>query len=279
VTARKTQGGSAKERAGFSLLPSHRRGIEAVAADTARAFGRHTHDQFGIGLIERGAQKSASGRGTVEAGPGDIITVNPGEVHDGTPIGEGGRAWRMLYLDPAIVAELSADLAEGGWASCEFTTPTLRDARIAARFTALFDALTTPESDQAGLSVDEALLCCMSPLLEPRRAASLNVPAGIASARALIDDDPLGTWTLAMLAEQAGIGRYQFLRGFARATGLPPHAYTMQRRIHHARGLIRQGMRLADAAAASGFADQSHMTRLFVRTFGIAPGSFAKART
>ncbi|WP_375781517.1 AraC family ligand binding domain-containing protein [Roseococcus suduntuyensis] len=31
---------------------------------------------------------SSSGRGPVEAGPGDVITVNPGEVHDGAPIGE-----------------------------------------------------------------------------------------------------------------------------------------------------------------------------------------------
>ena len=33
------------------------------------------HDQYGIGVIMRGAQKSASGRGTVEAQAGDIITV------------------------------------------------------------------------------------------------------------------------------------------------------------------------------------------------------------
>lgn len=48
------------------------------------------HDQFGIGLVERGAQKSLSGRGMVEAEAGHVITVNPGEVHDGIPLGEGG---------------------------------------------------------------------------------------------------------------------------------------------------------------------------------------------
>ena len=62
-----------------------------------------------------------------------------------------------------------------------------------------------------------------------------------------------------------------------RATGLTPHAYLMQRRIHRARQLIGRGVRLADAAADSGFSDQSHMTRLFVRSFGMAPGIYAKA--
>ncbi|SQI36332.1 AraC-like ligand binding domain [Serratia plymuthica] len=56
-----------------------------VTADTDFSFGRHTHDQFGIGLMDRGAQKSLSGRGRVESSAGDIITVNPGEVHDGSP--------------------------------------------------------------------------------------------------------------------------------------------------------------------------------------------------
>lgn len=88
-------------------------GIQAVAADTSQAFGRHTHAQFGVGLIERGAQRSASGRGMVEAGAGDIITVNPGEVHDGAPLGEGGRRWCMLYLDPGLLERLAADVAGG----------------------------------------------------------------------------------------------------------------------------------------------------------------------
>jgi hypothetical protein len=100
-----------KARTGFQLLPSSLAGVEAVAADSAHAFGRHTHEQFGIGFIERGAQKSASGRGIVEAGPGDLITVNPGEVHDGKPFDSTGRRWRMLYLDTRPVLEAALDVA------------------------------------------------------------------------------------------------------------------------------------------------------------------------
>ena len=60
---------------GFQLLRANIAGVDLVAADSAHSFGRHTHDTFGIGLIERGAQKSASGRGVVEAGAGDVITI------------------------------------------------------------------------------------------------------------------------------------------------------------------------------------------------------------
>ena len=75
----------------FSQHPSAWAGIDLVEAQSARRFARHTHEQFGIGVIVGGAQTSASGRGQVEAGAGDVITVNPGEVHDGAPIGDRGR--------------------------------------------------------------------------------------------------------------------------------------------------------------------------------------------
>jgi AraC-like DNA-binding protein len=262
----------------FKLLPCQSEGIEAVAADTALAFGRHTHEQFGVGLIARGAQKSASGRGMVEAGAGDIVTVNPGEVHDGTPIGDGGRSWQMLYLDPVIVGELATDIAEGRTAAAfEFSAPTVRDTRMACLFSQLFQAMTCSHAGQAGLEADQAMLLFLGGLLQPRDEEQRSVPGGIASARAMIDDDPAALLTLTALAREAGLSRYQFLRSFARATGLTPHAYLMQRRIHRARQLIGRGMRLAEVAAESGFSDQSHMTRLFVRSFGLAPGTYARA--
>lgn len=61
----------------FKIIRSGMNGVEAVSADTSHAFGRHTHDQFGIGIIMRGTQKSMSGRGGVKAEAGDLITVNP----------------------------------------------------------------------------------------------------------------------------------------------------------------------------------------------------------
>ena len=263
------------------LLRCRSPGIEAVAADTTLAFGRHTHEQFGIGLMERGAQKSASGRGGVEASAGDLITVNPGEVHDGAPIGHGGRAWRMLYLDPAVLAHATGDIAqEAPVPAAEFTRPALHDPVLASAFRRLFQTLTVADGHLDGLATDEALLRVLARLLQRRPAGAARqgpTPPGIARARARMDDEPAAPASLASLAGEAGLSRYQFLRAFARATGLTPHAYLMQRRIHQARRLIASGTPLAEAATGSGFCDQSHMNRLFMRSFGMAPGRYAAA--
>ncbi|HEV7372588.1 AraC family transcriptional regulator [Arenibaculum sp.] len=257
----------------------HRRkvaGVEAVEADTRHTFARHTHEQFGIGVIHRGAQRSLSGRGEVEAGPGDTITVNPGEVHDGAPIGDRGRSWRMLYFDPAVVADAVLDIGAGGTAGREFSRPVIRSAALAERFGELFSILTA-QGDE--LRREELSLSVLAEAMREHAGDDRKrpVPAAVAITRTLIDDDPAAPVTLADLARECGLSRFQVLRAFARATGLTPHAYLVQRRIDVARRLIAQGTPLAEAAAASGFADQSHMTRTFVRKYGLSPGAYAGA--
>ena len=199
---------SAPRGGAFTRLPCPIPGVDIVRADTARAFSRHIHDEFGIGLIDRGAQKSASGRGTVEAGPGDLITVNPGEVHDGLPIGDHGRAWRMLYLSPELVMALLADIAEDHPArDVEFHHPALHDARIATRFEALFLATTSePAAATDTLRADSALVLLLQSLLRPRAPASTALPSGIAAARTRLDDELASPASLADLAREE-IGR------------------------------------------------------------------------
>lgn len=251
-------------------------GVEAVEAATSHSFDRHTHDRFGIGVIDQGAQRSLSGRGIVEAGAGDTITVNPGEVHDGAPIGDGGRSWRILYFDPALVADAVRDMTEGRTGSYEFDRPVRSGGTTAVRQGALFDALTTGAE---ALRWQELLLPLLAALRDgPGEAGRGNaVPDAIGPARALIDDDPAAAITLADLATACGLSRFQVLRGFAKATGMTPHAYLVQRRVDTARRLIAGGVPLAEAAAAAGFSDQSHMTRIFVRKYGVSPGIYASA--
>ena len=135
----------------------------------------------------------------------------------------------------------------------------------------------TPTRAADTLRIDGALLLLLQALLQPRAVSLPAIPAGIAIARSRLDDDLTAPVSLAELAQAAGLSRFQFLRSFTRATGLPPHAYLVQRRLQHARRLIAIGTPLADVAAASGFFDQSHLTRHFVRCFGIAPGAYAAA--
>jgi AraC family transcriptional regulator len=83
------------------------------------------------------------------------------------------------------------------------------------------------------------------------------------------------------LAELAGVVQlsvFHFTRKFRAEFGCPPHAYVMRRRIECAKAQLARGnVPLKVVAANSGFADQSHMTRLFQRLLGVTPAEYRKA--
>ena len=253
-----------------SALP----GVEAMTLLTDHAFPRHSHDGFGIGVMTAGAQRSWSGIGPVESTAGDVITVNPGEMHDGTPVG-GPRGWRMLYLDAALVAR---EVAEVAGSTPEIARPSLRDPVLGGLFGRLFARMTVVAPEP--LALEEDLLRALAQLFRrhgarPRPMRSTAPP--MAAVRRRLDEAPERPATLAELAALSGVDRFSFLRGFARETGATPHAYLVQRRVRLARRLLVTGHAPAEAALRAGFADQSHLTRAFRRQFGVTPARYRAA--
>jgi AraC-like DNA-binding protein len=259
-------------------------GVYGTLANSARHYGRHWHATYGFGLLEHGAQHSASGRGAVDAYAGDLITTNPGEVHDGRPLGGPSRRWRMLYLDPIVMASMLGDPASTTAPGLELTRPVIQDVRLSRVLRRLFarldrwSAASAPTRAEV-LACEESLVESCARLLERHSTTPPPPEAGgeVKQVREWLADDLLNPPTLSDMAAMAGLSRYQLLRRFEKAYGVPPHAWLLLRRAERARVLIREGMGLARAAATCGFADQSHMTRIFVRKFGFTPGAWRES--
>ena len=89
-----------------------------------------------------------------------------------------------------------------------------------------------------------------------------------------LDDD----LSLTVLADIACLSPYHFSRSFKQATGVGPQRYVIQRRLERAKRLLRQTQQpLAWIAQEAGFADQSHLTRIFRCEMGVTPGRFRAA--
>jgi AraC-like DNA-binding protein len=83
-----------------------------------------------------------------------------------------------------------------------------------------------------------------------------------------------GDISLQALAAECGISRGHFARMFRRSVGIPPYRWLLMQRVARAKEMIRDStLSLADIAIASGFCDQSHMTRCFKENVGIPPGA------
>ena len=250
-------------------------GTEAMTLFSNHTFPRHSHDHYGIGIMTSGAQRSWSVIGQVESQAGDVIMVNPGEMHDGMPAGSIARGWRILYLDPKLVAR---EIAEEAARAEAIVRPVARDPELAAHVVRLFARITTRRPDS--LAVEESLLSSLM-LVSQRHLVggprSLSSSPSVKRAIGRLDAAPEVPISLARLAALSGVSRFQLLRGFVREVGTTPHAYLIQRRVRLVRQLLASGKSPAEAAILSGFADQSHMTRAFVRQFGVTPGRYQAA--
>ncbi len=250
--------------------------IDAVSIVSDRSFPRHSHDEFGIGIMEARGQYSWSGRGSVEARAGDVMTVNPGEIHDGLGTQGEARGWRMLYFAPDAISAFT-DIQTS---AIEIEHPVIQCRTVAETVKRAINAVTEPGGNRE--LADEQLMLAVSAVLrsdptegdKPTFALSKQTLEVLAKIEGELDL-PL---SLDDFAKVSGLSRFQILRRFSKEVGATPHGYLTQLRVKRAKQAMIEGQSLAEAAAYVGFSDQSHMTRAFSRHFGTTPGRFLSAR-
>ena len=82
---------------------------------------------------------------------------------------------------------------------------------------------------------------------------------------------------VAELARRCGLSRSHFTRAFKASVGLPPHRWLMLFRIARARDRLETSAdSIADIAFDCGFADQSHLTRVFHDVIGVSPAAWRR---
>jgi AraC-like DNA-binding protein len=242
------------------------RGLDVLEARGLRlSFDRHFHETYSFGLVSEGVERCGVGRLVHFYEPGTVPMFNPGEVHDGAPATEAGWSYRMLYVEPALLASLC-----GG--EPVFPQAARRDDLARRRVSAAFDAADYGSP----LGIDEALRGALETLLGLPEAAATAVPRALARVRERIDAECCEPLRLRDLCIEAGVSPARLLRAFAKAYGLTPHRYQQSRRMAHARRLIAAGTPLPEVAAACGYADQSHLNRWFLRVYGTTPGRWPR---
>ena len=267
-----------KARHDVRLLATPLEGVYLTVSASSQRFDRHWHDCYGFGLLDRGGQRWLSRCGSVEAYSGTLINTNPGEVHDGQPLGHETRAWRILSVPVPVMAQA----LERDAGALEIAPPVIEDRELITVLRTLLRQLHGWHSHHASseaLAFEESLVATCTLLMSRHGAHPFHEKDGegsLAAVRERLADVGSAAPSLGDLARIAGASKYQLLRAFTKRYGLPPHAWLLSLRAERARSLIQGGASLATAAARSGFADQSHMTRTFRRYYGYTPGAWQR---
>lgn len=265
---------SSRGRNAVTLLPAYRPDLLVVNVELSdHVYPRHTHDEFGFGVMCSGAQHSVYGSKYRTTCAGQLMLTNPGEVHDGEPVDTATRHFRMFYIAPQLVWETAAEIDDRFGQDLEIAPSAAGDQDLATQLLHLHARV--PDGPADALALDGMLFEILGGLIRRHGSTDINRPVRRADVQRAVDfiqDCPTKSHDLGDLARLAGLSRYHFVRAFKAETGLTPHAFVIQRRLREAVGLLRKGWPIAAAAVESGFYDQAHLTRHFKKVFGAPPG-------
>ena len=239
------------------------------------AYALHTHPTYVLGVVVAGVEKLRIGRRNYLAPSGSISSsTRKNRMTARKAVPPAGP--RTCYPAADLMREIADELelpalpmfAEGVLQAPELAQAFVQAHRLAAADRAM-------ESEVAMLAVLRDLA---------RRFGDTKIRArphdGSEAARRfrlyrdLIEADIAASFDLTRLAAIAGVTRFQVIRDFKHTAAMTPGQYLRDRRIRAAVELMGTDMPLAGIAAELGFADQSHLTRLFKTMKGLSPGTY-----
>jgi AraC-like DNA-binding protein len=248
------------------------RGVREVLHATfgAHAYPRHTHDDWTVFLVDRGAIRYGLDRHEREAAPRMVSVLPPGVAHDGRPATPAGYTKRVLYVDTTVLPESLIGAAVDG--------PAIADAQLVADLDAVHAALECPDDAlEAETRFASAASRIRGALGEPDASPRSADRRAAERLRDALDAHVFEPITLAGAAAEAGWSAAHAAQAFSATFGISPHAYVVGRRLDAARDRILAGRPLADVATEVGFFDQAHLTRQFQRFLGTTPRRYRTA--
>jgi AraC family transcriptional regulator len=240
---------------------------------------RYTADQPALGFsfdTQSGTHAIASDRVTpFLAMPNGLAYVPVGcDVYSRSRL--GGEYLVLTGFDPG------ADLGDG--ADEPFRDRV--DARaVGAARTLRRMFLASPSGD--ALTCEAAFLALLDRLRwhrgrrpDRRDPARWMTPARLRMAFDVIEAKLGAALTVQDVADALGLSAGFFSRAFRAATGLPPHAYIIDRRLAMARAALAGGARdLSALALDAGFSSHAHLAAQFRQRFGVSPRAFRESLT
>ncbi|NRH22580.1 AraC family transcriptional regulator [Pantoea stewartii] len=227
----------------------------------------HRHDTYAIGRTLSGVQSFRYRDSKKHSLPGGTIVLHPDEIHDGEAGTTEGFQYRMVYIEPALIQKIL-----GGKPLPFITDGISTDPRLFAATGPLLkaseDAIDVLEEEDALYDLAQTLAVVGGQRL---RRCLLDYQSA-ERAREYIQSEFSQNITLETLSTVCGKDRWSLSRDFRALFGTSPYRYVTMRRLAYCRHLIQIGLSLAESAFEAGFSDQSHMTRQFIKAYGISPG-------
>jgi AraC-like DNA-binding protein len=231
------------------------------------------HDAVCIAAVTAGSFHYRSRTGAATMSPGSLLLGNPGTCFEcGHEHATGDRCLAFHYA-PDYFETIAADIPG---ARASFDRPQLPPL---AALTPLFAAAELARQHGDGEEFEELALRLAGAAIALEAGSPAHArwsgggeARGIVAALRLIEAGAAAPLTLAVLAREAAMSRFHFVRAFRRTVGLTPHQYVLRTRLLRAAVRLRRSDDpVTVIALESGFGDLSTFVRRFRTVMGSAP--------
>jgi AraC-like DNA-binding protein len=242
-------------------------------------FEPHFHDHYVLLLVEKGVNLGQRCREKYEIPSGEMLLIQPGEMHTGSSFEGKMLRYLAFYPEQASVERWLEKLEFFPESISNFNLK-YRNLALSRSFRRLFGAVSATvheplEIETALLDFFETLLICQSDLTR-RQPEPVADSQKFKKAQAFIRDNFSESFSLDELASAAGASPFHLVRLFRKHSGLTPFDFLRSFRVEQAKALMRTCESLTEVAYRAGFYDQSHFVRSFKNHTGFLPSYFRK---
>jgi AraC family transcriptional regulator len=225
----------------------------------------HCHEHAYYCLIRQGTYQEEYGGRRRSCGPLMLVLHPAGEVHAEHFDSEDVRSFNV-EITSSWLQRSNLSLNE------PFESNGGPLAGIALR---LLDEFERP--DASSPLIVEGLTLELMGLCSRERRGETTAPRWLLRVRDMLTEGCTESRTLADLAQEAGVHAGHLASAFRRHFGCTVGTYARRQRVALAcRHLTETDLPLTEIALLTGFADQSHFTRVFKRQIGIPPAAYRK---
>lgn len=230
---------------------------------------RHTHARASFSFVMAGSYLENYGRQTQVRQPSTFVFHPPQEAH---AVGYGSKSVRILsvHLDCKRLAYIREhSLILDSPASHRSETIVWLGHRIYQEFSRL-DAVSA-------LAVEGLVFEILAEASRIKSTSERKSPSWLEQVKEFLHDNFSESFVMEDVAEVAGVHPVHLARVFREQHGLTIGEYVRRLRLEFARQQISTTETpLSEIAVASGFSDQSHLTRTFRSVFGLTPSRYRK---
>lgn len=251
--------------------------VETVSFEgIVQQFPNHFHDYYVIGLVLSGNRKMSCQNRVLEIGSGDVVLLNPADSHGCVQTDDGVFDYISVNISESVMRKLAAEIT-GESEAPVFSENVIKNADISYLIVKLHNLILTEGSV---FEREETLLLLLSDILESYGQPFLQTVAAndieVERVCRFIDKHYAEHLGLGELCAVGCMSKSALLRSFAKFKGITPYRYLQSVRINRAKELLTQKTPPIEAAALTGFFDQSHFSNAFHAFLGLSPSQYGK---